>query len=147
MATFVFIDQFKLYLGGGATPEMDIGADQFTMYLSNEAPIVATDEAKADIANITEQNGYTETNLTTTWAETAGGSGIWRLANDADVSWTASGGSFGPFQYVVVYNNTTTTPLDLLVGYWDVGSATTITNGNTFTVDLDANFEIFTLDG
>ena len=147
MATFVFIDQFKLYLGGGATPEMDIGADQFTMYLSNEAPIVATDEAKADIANITEQNGYTETNLTTTWAETAGGSGIWRLANDADVSWTASGGSFGSFQYVVVYNNTTTTPLDLLVGYWDVGSATTITNGNTFTVDLDANFEIFTLDG
>lgn len=147
MATFVFIDEFKRYIGGGSTPDVDLANDTFTMYLSNELPVVATDAAKADIANITEQNGYTETNLTTTWAETAGGSGIWRLANNADVSWTASGGSFGPFQYVVVYDNTITSPLDLLVGYWDVGSATTITNGNSFSVDLDANFEIFTLDG
>ena len=147
MATFVFIDAFKQYLGGGATPEMDLSADVFTMYLSNEVPIVATDSLKSDIVNITEQNGYTETALTTTWLETAGGSGIWRMANNADVSWTAAGGSFGPFQYVVIYNDTATTPLDLLVGYWDVGSATTITVGNTFTVDLDANFELFTLDG
>lgn len=146
MATFVFIDAFKDFQGN-CVPDMDLANDTFTMYLSNELPIVATDSPKSDILNITEQNGYTETNLTTTWAETSGGSGIFRLANDADVSWTAGGGSFGPFQYVVVYNNTMTTPLDLLVGYWDVGSGTTITTGNTFTVDLDANFEIFTLDG
>lgn len=147
MATFVFIDEFKRYMGGGATPDMDLSTDVLTMYLSNEAPIIATDGPKSDVLNITEENGYTETNLTPTWAETAGGSGIWRLANDADVSWTAAGGSFGPFQYVLVYDNSLTTPLDLLIGYWDVGSATTITVGNTFTVDLDANFEIFTLDG
>ena len=147
MATFTFIDDWKNYMGGGSTPDVDVANDTFTMYLSNELPVVATDSAKADIANITEQNGYTETNLTTTWEETAGGSGIWRLVNNADVSWTASGGSFGPFQYVVVYDNTITSPLDLLVGYWDVGSATTITDGNTFTVDLDANFTIFTFDG
>ena len=146
MATFVFIDAFKDFQGA-CVPDMDFSNDTFTMYLSNELPVVATDSPKSDILNITEENGYTETNLTTDWNETAGGSGIFRLANDADVSWTASAGSFGPFQYVVVYNNTITTPLDLLVGYWDVGSATTITNGNTFTVDLDANFEIFTLDG
>lgn len=146
MATFVFIDAFKDFQGN-CVPDMDFTNDTFTMYLSNELPVVATDSPKSDILNITEENGYTETNLTTTWTETSGGSGIFRLANNADVSWTASGGSFGPFQYVVVYNNTTTTPLDLLVGYWDVGSATTITTGNTFTVDLDANFEIFTLDG
>ncbi len=146
MATFTFIDAFKDFQGA-CVPDMDFTNDQFTIYLSNEAPIVATDSPKTDIANISEANGYTETNLTTTWAETSGGSGIFRLANDADVSWTASGGSFGPFQYVVIYNNTITTPLDLLVGFWDVGSATTITNGNTFSVDLDANFEIFTLDG
>lgn len=147
MATFIFIDDFKQYIGGGATPEMDVATDTFTMYLSNEAPVVATDSGRADVAAITQENGYTETTLTTSWAETAGGSGIWRLANDADVSWTASGGSFGPFQYVMIFNDTMTTPLDLLVGYWDVGSATTITNGNSFTVDLDANFELFTLDG
>ena len=147
MATLVFIDQFKLYCVGGSTPDWDMANDTFRIYLSNNAPIVATDEAKADIVPITEENGYTETDLTTTWAETSGGSGIFRLANDADVSWTASGGSFGPFQWVVLCNNTQTTPLDTLVGTWDIGSATTINDTNTFTVDLDANFELLTLDG
>ncbi len=126
---------------------VDLDGDTFTIYLSNAAPTVATHTIKSDLANITEQNGYTETNLTVTWAETGAGTGIWRFANNADVPWTASGGSFGPFQYVYVYDNTPTSPLDPLVGYWDVGAATTITDGNTFNVDLDANFEIFTLDG
>jgi len=147
MATFVFIDAFKEFSGGGCVPDLDFANDTFTIYLSNELPVVATDSPKSDVLNIIEENGYTETNLTTTWEETGGGTGIWRLVNDADVSWTASTGSFGPFQYVVVYDNTATTPLDLLVGYWDVGTSTTITDGNTFTVDLDANFTIFTLDG
>jgi len=147
MATFTFIDEWKRYMGGGSTPDVDVSTDSFVIYLSNELPVVATDGARADVAAITQENGYTETTLTSTWAETAGGSGIWRLANDADVAWTASGGSFGPFQYVMVFDDTITTPLDLLVGFWDVGSGTTITNGNTFTVDLDANFTIFTMDG
>ena len=146
MAAFVFIDAFKDFQGA-CVPDMDFANDQFTMYLSDEAPIVATDSPKTDIANITEENGYTETNLTSTWVETAGGSGIFVLRNDADVSWTASGGSFGPFRYVVVYNNSITTPLDLLVGYWDIGSENTILTGNTFTVDLNATFDIFSLDG
>ena len=146
MATFTFIDAFKDFQGACA-PDMDFANDTFTIYLSNELPVVATDSPKTDIANITEQNGYTETNLTTTWVETAGGSGIFVLRNDADVEWTASGGSFGPFRYVVVYNNTTTTPLDLIVGFWDVGVATTITTGNVFKVDLNATFDIFSLDG
>lgn len=146
MATFTFIDAFKDFQGA-CVPDLDFTNDSFLMYLSNDAPVVATDSAKADIIPITEENGYTETTLTTTWLETSGGSGIFRLANDQDESWTASAGSFGPFQYVVVVDDATTTPLDLLVGFWDVGSPTTITVGNTFTVDLDANFEIFTLDG
>lgn len=147
MADFIFIDAFKDNFGG-ATPDMDMANDQFTIYLSNELPVVATDSAKTDIANITEQNGYTETNLTTTWVETAGGSGIWALRHNAEtIVWTASGGSFGPFQYAVVFNNTITTPLDLLVGYWDNGSSISIDDGNSFTVDLNATFDIFTLDG
>jgi hypothetical protein len=146
MATFTFIDAFKDFQGDAA-PGMDFTNDQFTIYLSDEAPIVATDSPKSDILNITEENGYSETNLTTTWVETAGGSGIFVLRNDADVSWTATPGDFGPFRYVVVYNNTVTTPLDLLVGFWDTGVENTITDGNTFTVDLNATFDIFDLDG
>ena len=146
MATFTFIDAFKDFQGA-CVPDLDFANDTFTIYLSDNAPIVATDSLKTDIPNITEENGYTETALTTTWVETAGGSGIFVLRHNADVVWTASGGSFGPFRYAVVYDDTTTTPLDLLVGFWDNGSSITITTGNSFTVDLNATFDIFSLDG
>ncbi len=146
MATFTFIDAFKDFQGA-ATPDMDLENDQFTIYLSDEAPIVATDSPKSDILNITEENGYNETNLTTSWVEQSAGNGIFVLRHTADVVWTASGGSFGPFRYAVVYNNTMTTPLDLLCGFWDNGSSITITVGNSFTVDLNATFDIFSLDG
>ena len=146
MATFTFIDAFKDFQGACA-PDMDFANDAWTIYLSDEAPIVATDSVKTDIANITEENGYTETALTATWVETAGGSGIFVLRNDADITWTASGGNFGPFRYAVVYNDTTTTPLDLLVGFWDHGSSITVTTGNFFRVDLNATFDIFDMDG
>lgn len=146
MATFIFIDAFK-DMQGGCVPDMDFANDVFKIYLSNEAPIVATDSVKTDIAAITEQNGYTATTLTTTWVETAGGSGIFVLRHNADIVWTASGGSFGPFRYAVVYNDTITTPLDLLVGYWDNGSSISVDDTNNFTVDLNATFDIFSLDG
>jgi len=115
------------------------------MYLSNDAPVVATDTVKADVVNITEQNGYAQFTLTTSWVETGAGTGIWSLRNNADKTWTASGGSFGPFQYVCIFDDTTTSPVDAIVGYWDAGSATTITTGNSFLVDLDSNFAIYDL--
>ena len=142
MAVFTFFHEFKKYLGDGT---IDLDTHSFKVYLSNAAPTVATHTVKGDLAGITVQNGYTETTLTATWVETAAGSGTWRFAHNADISWTASGGSFGPFQYVIVYDDTPTSPADPLLGYWDVGSATTITTGNTFTVDLDSSFAIFTL--
>ena len=142
MAALAFFDDFKRYFGN-CVPDQDIENDQWSVYLSDDAPVVATDTAKADVIAITEQNGYTQTNLTTTWVEV---SGDWVLRNNAEtIVWTASGGSFGPFRYAVLINNTTTTPLDLLAGYWDHGSSVTITDGNSFTIDLNATFDLFSL--
>ena len=59
--------------------------------------------------------------------------------------WTATGGTFDTFRYVVLYDDTHAN--DALVGYWDNGSTVSLTDTNTFTLNLDANFEIFTLDG
>lgn len=126
---------------------MNMNTDTIIMYLTNDVPVPATDTSIADLADITNTGNYSPTTLTNTWEETTGGSGIWRLVNNADVSWTATGGGFGPFQYVAVYDTTPTTPTDILIGTWAVGSSTSITAGNTFTVDLDANFTIFTFDG
>ena len=61
-------------------------------------------------------------------------------------SWTASGSDYTTARYVVLYDDTHASKA--LVGYFDYGAATfTLTDGNTFTLNLDANFEIFTLDG
>lgn len=139
MATFTFFNHTSQIIGDGGT---DMDADVFDIYLSNETPLAA-DTIPANVAAITEQNGYTETALTTDWTLVTATT---TLGNNADVEWTASGGSFGPFQYVVIYDETrAAAPVDALFGYWDVGAATTITTGNKFIVDLNAGFDIFSL--
>jgi hypothetical protein len=60
-----------------------------------------------------------------------------------DVVFTASGGSIGPFRYVIIYNDTPTSPADPLVCYYDYGSSITLLDGETFTVDFGAS--LFTL--
>lgn len=113
----------------------------FKVYLSNAAPSASADAVKADLAEITAQNGYPSggSDIQNTLSESSGTATV----AGTDVVWTASGGSFGPFQYVVLYNDTQTSPADPLVAWWDYGSAITINDGETFTVDFGAS--IFTL--
>jgi hypothetical protein len=56
-----------------------------------------------------------------------------------NVVWTASVGNIGPFQYIVLYNTTSTTPLKPLIGWWDYGSALTLNgaNGDSLTVKFN----------
>lgn len=113
----------------------------FKVYLSNTTPSASLDAVKADLAEITAQNGYPAggTDVQNTLSETTGTATV----AGTDVVFTASGGSFGPFQYVVLYNDTQTSPVDPLVAWWDYGSAISINDGETFTVDFGAS--IFTL--
>lgn len=138
MATFTLFDEFKKYLGDGT---IDLDTHVFKIVLSNVAPTTGTNTVLADITQIASGNGYTtggNTLGTVTWAETGGGTGIWQWTS-ADSVWTASGGSIATFRYVVVYDDTPTSPADPLVGMLDYGSGVTITTGNTFTVDVGAN--------
>ena len=50
---------------------------------------------------------------------------------------TASGGSVGPFRYVVIYNDTPAG--DPLVAYYDYSSSITLLDGETLTVDFGAS--------
>lgn len=52
-----------------------------------------------------------------------------------DLVLTASGGSVAAFQYIVIYNDTATN--DELIGWYDYGSALTLANGETLTIDFD----------
>lgn len=133
MATFTLFDEFIFSLGGS---DIDLDSNTFKAVLSNTAPNAQDNTVLADITQIANGNGYTTGGVTltsVTWLETGAGTGIWQWTS-ADFSWTASGGSIGPFQYIVIYDDTSAS--DKLVGYLDYGSPLTVTNGNSFTVDV-----------
>lgn len=105
--------------------------DTLKAMLTNTAP-VATNTVKANITEISAGNGYTAGGATITYSvgETDGTTGLFW----SNVIWTASGGNIGPFRYVVIYNDTPTSPADPLIGWFDYGSSVTLLNGDTFTV-------------
>lgn len=110
-----------------------LGTDQFTIALTNTAPS-ASNSVLTDITEITYTN-ISSRNVTTTSSSQT--SGTYTLVLQ-DLVLTASG-SVGPFRYVVLYDNTPTSPADPLVGWWDYGSSITMASGETFTVDFGAN--------
>lgn len=135
MATF---NKFETFVGDLGDKVHDLDADTLKCYLTNATPSASLDSVLLDLADITAENGYTAggADATATWSET-GGTGT--LAG-TDIVWTATGGSFGPFRYVVLYNDTPSgTPTDPLIGWWDYGSAVTVLVGETFTVDFGAS--------
>lgn len=132
MASFVKFHQFVEDLGLGVH-NLDTGA--LKVYLTNATPDQTADLVKSDLAEITNQNGYTApVDVTGVWSETGGTA---TLAG-TDITITATG-AVGPFRYAVLYNDTPTSPADPLIGYWDYGSAITLANGETFTVDFGSS--------
>ena len=129
MATFNKFQDFSEQLVNGV---QNFTSDTYKVCLSNSAP-VATNTALANITQISAGNGYTSggTATTITVAESSGTTTV----SGTQVVFTASGGSIGPFRYVVLYNDTTATPVNKpLVGWWDYGSAVTLADTETFTV-------------
>ena len=134
MAAAVKFQKFVRDLGLGVH-NLDTGA--LKVYLTNAAPNAATHTVKADLADIAAGNGYVAggADITGVYAE-SGGTGT---LTATDVTFTASGGTVGPFRYAVLYNDTPTSPADPLIQYWDYGSAITLADGETFTVDFGAS--------
>ncbi len=111
----------------------------FKAALSNTAPS-ASNTILSDITQISSGNGYTAgaggglTLDTVTLAESSGTAKV----TIADEVFTASGGSVGPFRYVIIYNDTASSPADALVCWFDYGSSITLADTETFTIDFDA---------
>lgn len=118
-------------------------ADTFKVCLTNTAP-TAANAVFADITEITAGNGYTAGGNSCTISSCAQTSGTlkWVLA---DTTFTASGGTVGPFRYAVLYNSTPTIPLKPLIAWWDYGSSITLNSGESFTVDFDGINGVFQL--
>src|SRR5436190_9208304 len=132
MATF---NKFNQFVEDLAKKVHNLNSDTLKVMLSNVAP-AASNAVKADITDISAGNGYSAGGTQATFSSGAQTSGTYKLVLN-DVVFTASGGSIGPFRYVVLYNDTPTSPADPLIGYYDYGTSVTITSGNSFTVDFD----------
>jgi hypothetical protein len=91
---------------------------------------------KADLAEITNEHGYAGP-VDVQNAASASSGVITVTATDVTI--TASGGTVGPFQYVVLYNDTPSDPVDPLIGYWDYGSSVTLQDGESIKVDFGAS--------
>ena len=118
---------------------INAGSDAWKIALSNRAPVVATDATLADAVEISAGNGYTAGGNAATTTSSSQTSGTYKLVLASPTTWTATGGSMGPFQYAILYDSTTNN----LVGYWDYGSALTLSSGDTFTVNLDGTNGVF----
>jgi hypothetical protein len=134
MAAYNKFQQFSEDLSKGVH---NLHADTLKVYLTNVTPDAAADAVKADLAEIGAGNGYPAGGIDTqnTVSETTGTMTVAAV----DVVFTATGGTIGPFQYAVLYNDTPTSPADPLIGWWDYGSPLTLADGETFTVDFGSN--------
>jgi len=130
MASFV---KFDCFIEDVMEKVHNLGSDTLKVALTNTEPTAATDDEFTDITEISAGNGYTAGGESLTVTSSSQSSGTYSLVITSDVVWTASG-SVGPFQYVVLYNETAAN--DELIGYWDYGSAVTLASGDTFTAEL-----------
>lgn len=130
---------FDTFIGFVGSGDIDLDTHAFKAVLSNTAPNPDTHDELVDITQIANGFGYVTGGValtSVTWTETAANSGIWEWAS-ADFEWTASGGSIGPFQYIPIYSDTSTS--DKLVGYFNYGSPLTVPDGSIFRVQIGAN--------
>ena len=133
MATFQKFNQFVEDLAKGVH---NLSTGQLKVALTNTAP-VAANSVYADLTSplaTTNLSGATPFNVTTTSAEQTSGTLSLVLV---DLTLTATG-SVGPFRYVVLYNDTPTSPADPPIGFYDYGSSVTMANTETFLIDFGA---------
>jgi hypothetical protein len=128
-ATFNKFYNFGLAMG---KKEHDLNSDTIKVYLSNATPSAENDADKSDLAEISGGNGYTAggDDIQNSYTRSGGTSTL----TGVDVTFTASGGSIGPFRYVVLYNDTHSS--DGLIGWWDYGFSLTLTDGQSLLVDF-----------
>jgi hypothetical protein len=138
MAAF---NKFNQFVEDLAKKVHKLDTDTITVALTAAANApVATNETLSNLTQIAYTNLSSRV-VTTTSAEQT--SGTLKLVL-VDLVLTASG-DVATFRYVVLYNDTPTSPADPLIGWYDYGSDVTLHNGETFTVDFDGTNGVLTL--
>jgi hypothetical protein len=140
MATY---NKFQQFLEDVFKKKYDFStsSDVYKFMLTNTLP-VNTNTIKANITDITAANGYSAGGTASAVVSSAQTSGTMKVVL-TDVTITASGGTVGPFQWVVLYNDTQTSPAKPLVAWWALAAATTLQDGDSLLIDTDGTNGIF----
>ena len=128
MASFV---KFYSFVEALAEKVHNLGSDQLVVALTATANQPA--QSNTQLSNLTQISYTNLSSRNITTSSSSQSTGTYKLVL-ADLVLTASG-SVAAFQYVVIYNDTATN--DELIGYYDYGSALTLSNGETFTINFD----------
>jgi hypothetical protein len=140
-ATF---NKFNQFTQDVATKKHDLSADVIKAMLTNSAP-VATNAVKTDLTDITAANGYTAGGNACSITSCVQTSGVLKLILANPATWTASGSPMATFRYAALYNDTQTSPVKPLIGWYDYGSAVTLAVGEQFQIAFDATNGVFTI--
>lgn len=135
-------NKFNVFVEDVAKKVHNLNADILKVLLVNTAP-VATNAVKADLTEIAGGNGYIAGGNAAAFTSGAQTSGTYKLVLADPATWTAAGGTIGPFRYAVLWNSTPAA--GPLIGFWDYGSSITLQIGEPFTVDLDQVNGVLTL--
>lgn len=138
MASFHKVNTLSLDLGKKVH---DWSADSFKLVLTNTQPLV-TNAVLADITEISAANGYSAGGLAASLTSFTQTSGVAKLVLANSDTLTATGGSVGPFQWAVLYNDTSASKH--LIGWYDYGSALTLAAGQQFQVQFDGTGGVIT---
>ncbi len=132
------LTKFNCFVEDMAEKVHNLGSDSLKIALTNTVPL-ATNTQLSNLTEITYTNLSSRVITTSSSAQT---SGTYKLVL-VDLTLTATGGSVGPFRYIVIYNDTSTN--DSLIGYYDYGSSITLADGNSIIIDFDATNGVFQL--
>lgn len=137
MAAF---NKFRSFVEALAEKVHNLGSDQLKVALcaAANAPV----NTNTVLANLTEISYTNLSSRNVTTSASAQSAGTYKLTL-TDLVLTASGGTVGPFRYVVLYNDTAGS--DELIGWYDYGSDVTLADGETFTIDWDGSAGALTI--
>lgn len=118
-----------------AEGHINFQSDTFKISLTNSQPNQSAAVQYSDISasEIAAGNGYSSGGITVTIATSSQALGVYSaVINDISNALQASGGTIGPFRYLVLRDSTT----GYLVHYWDLGASYTLNAGDYLALDF-----------
>lgn len=116
--------------------QINAGSDSWAVALAVSVPASAA--FVAGTTDLATGGGYTQGGNAATVSSATQTAGTYKLVLNSPATWTASGGGF-TFRYALLVNSTN----NIVLAYWDYGSAQTLAAGDTIAVTLDATNGVF----